>query len=200
MYEQFGSEYGEYEHFGAFEGPFSEAEEMELAAELLGVTSEAELDHVLGNIFKKVGGFVKKVASGPLGGILKAVAKKALPWVGGALGSLIPVPGVGTMVGRTLGTAAAGLLEGEWEGLSQEEAEFEVARKFVRVAGTAAQNLADTPPDASPITAAKAAFTAAAQQHAPGLLAGAVGAGTAGRRPKTGRWVRKPGKIVLLGV
>jgi hypothetical protein len=103
------------------------------------------------------------------------------------------------MVGRTLGTAAAGLLEGEWEGLSQEEAEFEVARKFVRVAGTAAQNLADTPPDASPITAAKAAFTAAAQQHAPGLLAGAVGAGTAGR-PKTGRWVRKPGKIVLLGV
>ena len=111
---------------------------MELAAELLGVTSEAELDHFLGKIFKKVGGFVKKVASGPLGGILKSVAKKALPFVGGALGSLIPIPGVGTMVGKTLGTGAAGLLEGEWKGLSQEEAEFEVARKFVKVAGTAA--------------------------------------------------------------
>jgi hypothetical protein len=68
MYEQFGSEYGEYEHFGAFEGPFSEAEEMELAAELLGVTSEAELDHFLGNIFKKVGASLRRWHRAPWAG------------------------------------------------------------------------------------------------------------------------------------
>src|SRR5215831_17390904 len=32
------------------ESPFSEAEEMELAAELLGISSEEELDHFLGKL------------------------------------------------------------------------------------------------------------------------------------------------------
>ncbi|HLG13288.1 MAG TPA: hypothetical protein VJH03_02030 [Blastocatellia bacterium] len=192
MFEYHESEYagGEFE---IQEGPFSEAEEMELAAELLGVTSEAELDHFLGKVFKRVGGFVKKVAASPLGGILKSVAKKALPFVGGALGSFIPIPGVGTMVGKALGTAASGLLEAE--GLSEEDREFEAARQFVRLAGAAAQNLAATPAGASPIAAAKSAFTAAARQHAPAL----VGAATAGGA-KTGRWVRKGPRIVLYGV
>ena len=82
--------------------PLNEVEELELAAELLSISSEEELDQFLGKLFKrvwkgvkKVGRFVGKVAS-PLGKVLKGIAKKALPFVGGALGSFIPIPGVGT--------------------------------------------------------------------------------------------------------
>ena len=52
---------------------------------------------------------IKKVASTvakPLGGMLKGLAQKALPFVGGALGSI--VPGVGTAIGTTVGTSSGG--------------------------------------------------------------------------------------------
>src|SRR5262249_17289427 len=106
--------YGEVAETGS---PFSEAEETELAYELLGVSSEEELDQFLGKLFKGVVRGIGKVASfagkalRPLGGILKGIAKKALPFVGGALGSLIPIPGVGTAVGSALGGALSKALE-----------------------------------------------------------------------------------------
>ena len=53
----------------------SEAEEVELAMELMAVSSEAEMEQFLGKVFKKVWGGIKKIAK-PLGGILKAVAKR----------------------------------------------------------------------------------------------------------------------------
>jgi hypothetical protein len=85
----------EFEGGSTFEGPFSEAEEMELASALLEVGDEAELDQFLGDLFKKasraVGGIIKSPIGKALGGMLKGVAKKALPMVGGALGSFIPV-------------------------------------------------------------------------------------------------------------
>ncbi len=68
-----------------FRGPFSDADEAELALELLQVTSETEFDGFLGNLFKKVwGGGIAPVGSkvtGPLRGLLKTVASKALPSV-----------------------------------------------------------------------------------------------------------------------
>ena len=89
-------EYGEAEWPGETgeTGVFSENEEMELAAELLGVASEQELDRFLGGLIKKasqaVGKFVKSPTGQALGGILKGAAKQALPVVGhGARG----VPG-----------------------------------------------------------------------------------------------------------
>lgn len=126
-------------------GPFSEEQEMELAMELLNVSSEEELDQFLGNVFKsawkgikKAGSAVSKVA-GPLGSVLKGVAKTALPFVGGALGSMIPIPGVGTAIGSMAGRALASALEAETEGMDEQEADMELARRFVRIAGTAAQ-------------------------------------------------------------
>src|SRR5262245_42480104 len=191
----------EFSGYAEAESPFTEAEEMAFAAELLGVTNDAELDQFLGNIFKKVGGIVGKVTKGPLGGILKGIAKKALPWVGGALGSFIPIPGVGTAVGSALGTAASKLFELNLEGISYEDQEFEVARRFVRLAGASAQNAAAAPPNASPQAVAKAALMAAAQNHAPGLLttAGAGIQAAAGGNGQSGRWVRHGRSIILFG-
>lgn len=179
------------------ESPFSEAEEAELAMELMAVVSEEELDQFLGKLFKgawkglkKVGSAIGRVA-GPLGGVLKGLAKKALPFVGGALGSLIPVPGVGTALGSALGSAVGNALEAEFEGLSEGEQEFEMARRFVRIAGTAAQQAArDGIDGGDPQAAARSAVLSAARRHLPRLAqAGAEG-----------QWVRRDGRIVVVGV
>src|SRR5579871_6330860 len=68
---------------GEMESPLSESEEIELASELLELGSEQELEQFLGNLFKgvsrAVGGFIKSPIGKALGGVLKNVAKKALP-------------------------------------------------------------------------------------------------------------------------
>ncbi|MCI0537239.1 MAG: hypothetical protein L0Z50_18645, partial [Verrucomicrobiales bacterium] len=117
-----GEVYGEI----GLESPFSEAEELELAAELLSVSSEEEMDQFLGGLFKKIGRGLKKAGRfigrkvlPVLGKGLKALGKAALPIVGKALGSFIPIPGVGTAIGGVLGKAAANALEMEFAELSQ---------------------------------------------------------------------------------
>ncbi|KQU74607.1 MULTISPECIES: hypothetical protein [unclassified Rhizobacter] len=183
----------EYEGEGEAGSPFSEAEEIALAAELLSVSSEAELEQFLGKLWKgvkKVAGTVSKIAK-PFSGVLKAVAKKALPFVGGALGSLIPIPGVGTALGTALGSAVSSALEMEFEGLELEDREFEMARRFVRIAGTAAQQATDSTAPAE----FEAAVAAAAQQHLPHFSGRALPG-----RPLGGRWTRRGAALVLHGV
>jgi hypothetical protein len=67
------------------ESPFSEEEELELAAELISVASEEDLDLFLGKVFKKIGRGIKK-GFRPLGRILKSVAKKHCRLSAGLLG------------------------------------------------------------------------------------------------------------------
>ena len=188
------------EYASDFEAPFDEVEELDLANELLSVASEEELDlfigKALGSAFKKIkrvaGKFVR-----PLGKVLKGVAKQALPFVGGALGSFIPIPGVGTAVGTALGGALSKALEAEMEGVAPEDREVEMAKRFVRVAGAAAQQVAAAPSNANPVETAKQAVAAAAQQQVPSF-ASARGAGSL--RGRRGRWVRRGSKIVVMGV
>lgn len=145
--------------------PFSPAQEHRLAMELLSVSNEAELEQFLGGMFKGIWNGVKKVAA-PLGGALKSVAKAALPMVGGALGSMIPIPGVGTALGTALGGAVSRALEMEFEGMLPDEMEYETARRFVRLAGTAAQLAGQG--DGS-MGSVRAALSEAARRHAPYL-------------------------------
>ncbi|HEX2094549.1 MAG TPA: hypothetical protein VHG28_19245 [Longimicrobiaceae bacterium] len=174
------------------EAVFDEVEEMELAAELLEVTDEQELEQFLGKLVKAagkaVGGFIKSPVGQALGGVLKNVAKTALPMAGAALGNLV-APGVGGAIGGKLASAAGQMFGLELEGMSPQDQEFEVARRIVRLAGSATQNAAQAPAGVPPVTVAKDAVLAAAQQHAPGLLGGAVAAGqgrcTCGRRSRS---------------
>ena len=207
----------EMEFEGEIESSLDEVEEMELAAELLAVSSEQELDQFLGKLFKRIGKGIRKIGKGlgrvvkPLGGMLKGIAKKALPFVGGALGSFIPIPGVGTAVGSALGSAASKLLEVDLEGMSPEDQEFELARRFVRFASTATAKAAGTPADADPRSAAIAAIKAAAQQlggstpqaeldEVPGATP-TVGSRTQVTAPRLrrGRWFRRGNTVVLVG-
>jgi hypothetical protein len=198
-YESEGEGEGEYEGEaewgGEYEGPFSEAEEIALATELLSVSSEAELDQFLGKFLKKAGRFIGRVAK-PFGSVLKAVAKKALPFVGGALGSLIPIPGVGTAVGTALGGALSKALEMEFSGLELEDREFEMARRFVRVAGTAAQQIGQAAATTDPQAAVQSAVAAAAQRHLRHFQSSA--ARDASPR-MSGRWIRRGGTLIVVG-
>jgi uncharacterized protein (DUF697 family) len=194
--DEYEDEYG-YEN----EGPLSDAEEMELAAELLEITSDEELDMFLGKVFRKVGRGVRKFARSSvgkqLGGILKGVAKKALPIAGGAIGSFF-APGVGTAIGSKLGAAASNLFELELEGMSPEDQEFEVARRYVRLAAEAAKQAANAPARMPPKAVANKAMTIAAQKHAPGLMNMSKN-GANGRRKPQGTWKRRGNTIVLYG-
>lgn len=186
------------------ESPFSEEEEMALAAELLEITDEQELDLFLGKLFKKAWRGIKKIGGKvlrPLGRVLKGVAKKALPFVGGALGSFIPIPGVGTALGSALGGALSRAFEMEFEGMSPDQQEFEMARRFVKVAGAAARKAAITPPTVTPLAAAKSAVISALKTQVPGM-AGLSGSVISSRIPTggSGRWMRRGRKIIVLGV
>src|SRR3954470_7286543 len=164
----------------------AEAEVAELAAELLEVTSEEELEEFLGKLASTVGrgakSFMKSGVGKAVGGALKSIAKTALPAVGGALGSFL-LPGVGTAIGAKLGSVASGLLEvGEAEALGEAEAEYEAAQRYVRFARSAYVNAARAPRNAPSRAVARAATVTAARRHAPGLLRDRGQDGGRGRR------------------
>jgi len=169
--------------------PFGEVEELELAAELMEVSDEGELDQFIGSLLRKAGraaGALLKTPIGrQIGGLVKGAIKKALPSVAAAIGNDFP-PAVDSAIGP------------------REDQEFEMARQLVRFAGSAASKATRMPRTALPHAAAKAAVSDAARRHLPGLLrpAGAVAMGTnAGSScgcSRTGRWIRHGGEIVVL--
>jgi hypothetical protein len=230
MNEVLGGAYGEVYEGGYQELPLPEVMEDELASRLLEIRSDQELDHFLGDLFKKVAGGLGKVIKGPvgqaLGGVLKQVAKQALPSLGTAVGGFFGGP-VGAALGSQLASTAGSAFGLEYEGLSGEDREFETARRYVRFAGEAAKKAAIAPPNADPTAVAKTALVDAAKTHAPGLLAtpdsgasamstgmgaragaaypGAAdcpscGGGTGYHHRRTGKWIRRGRHIVLLGV
>jgi hypothetical protein len=215
---EYESEYGEYEtEYGEYEGgalagsvispdlesPFSELEEMELASDLLEVTSEQEFEQFLADVFRSVGraagNLIRSDTGQALGGILKGslsdAAKQALPVLGRAIGDV--AGGYGD-IGAQAGSAAGSLLGLELEGLSAEDREFETARQLVRFVGSAANQVAAAPRNLPPAAAAGTAARRAAQIYAPGLVPRLQGRSTR-LWPRGGRWVRRGRTIVLFG-
>jgi len=159
--EQEAETYETYE--GSFEIPMTEAEEEVLAAELLSVSNEEEMDQFLGGLFKKITGAAGKFLrnGGPLAGALKGIAAKALPVLGGALGTAIPIPGLGTALGSAVGSAASRLLQseaGQMEQMEAEEQEEEIARRYIRLATSAIRRMARGRLPANPMAAATVAL------------------------------------------
>jgi hypothetical protein len=169
--------------FDNHEGPFSEGQELELAAELLGVSEEAELDQFLGKLFKKVAPVVGKILNTQPGqalkGLLKDTAKKSLPLLGQAVGGYYGGPKWDS-IGGQLGNVAGQIFGLELEGMSPEDGELEVAKRFVRLAGDAASQVAQTAGSGAPQQVAKSALAAAARTHAPGLLRAPNGTSSTG--------------------
>jgi hypothetical protein len=134
--------------------PFNNAEEMKLALELLRVTSEAELERFLGELFRKAWRGIEPVGSkiiGPLRVFLKTVAKKALPSVTTAAGTSFGKPRDDAIAGN-LGSLVSDALEAEVAGMTATDPDLEKCRQllekylgFVRFAGKAAMAAASAP-------------------------------------------------------
>ena len=156
---------------------FNETQEMELAAELLEVSSNEELDRFLGGLIGKVGGLLGRAVRSPvgraIGGVLKQTARTALPNIGRAAASAIS-PGLGDL-GAQAGQALGSIFGLELEGLSNEDREFEVARRFVRFAGSTAKRSLTAPPSRDPRRTARRAASQAARRFAPGLMSNLSG-------------------------
>lgn len=194
---------------GEQEAVFSEEEEMTLAAEMLEIQDEAQLDEFLGKLVRRATRAVKGFVASPVGkhlvGILRGAAKRALPIVGTAVGGAFGGP-AGAALGGKLATGAGQLFGLELEGLSPEDQEYEVARRYVRFAGTAARNTAAAGGSAPPAAATTGAV-AAARRHAPGYLRGRRPVGAGGPhdprhrgcscKAQGGRWFRRGRYIVL---
>jgi hypothetical protein len=188
--------------------PFSEEEEMALAAELLEVQDEAQLEEFLGKLVRRAVRTVRNFAATPVGkrlvGVLRGAAKRALPILGTAAGGMLGGP-AGAALGGKLAAGAGQIFGLELEGLSPEDQEYEVARRYVRFAGAAARTTAAGGTNAPP-AAAIAGATAAARRHAPGYLRGGgpgarpqVGQGRTCRcRSPRGQWFRRGRYIVVV--
>jgi hypothetical protein len=195
---------------------FGETENMELASELLEVSSEAELENFLGDLVAKAGQSLGQFVGSPEGkalvGVLKGAARKVLPTLGASVGRYLGGD-TGAKFGSQAASAAGRAFGLELEGLSNEDREFEVARRYVNFAGEAVRNLAENPMRGQselatglPVKAAMEAALAAARSHAPGLAHMTIGMApnpsspAAGGKGGSGRWIRHGSKIILLGV
>ena len=159
---------------------------MELAHELLEITSEEELEEFLGKLVsgvaKGASSFMKSGVGKAIGGVLRNVAKTALPMVGSAIGSFV-APGVGTAIGGKLGSMASKLLEAEeLETMGESEAELEAARRYVRWANGTVRNAMRAPSGVPPRTVARSAAVSSARRYAPTLRPPATCGATSGAR------------------
>jgi len=173
---------------------FTEEEEISLASELLSISSDRELDHFLGGFLKKIrnSGAFKN-----LGGILKKVAKVALPIAGKAAGAFFGGP-VGASIGGSLGKAASSMFEINTEGMTAEEQDFEVARRFIRFANAASTAVARIPDGKANDSTVKQVVKDVAKKHAPGLFRTQPTSRYYGGQ--SGRWVRRGNKVILYGI
>jgi hypothetical protein len=166
--------------------PFNNAEEMELALELLRVTNEAGLERFVGELFKKAWRGIQPVGSkiiGPLSVLLKSVAKKALPSVATAAGTSFGKPKDDVIAGN-LGSLVSQALEAEVAGMTATDRDLEKCRqllekhlRFVRFAGKAAMAAASAPAGVNPIAAAKRSLADSANEK---LTRKAASAGLSG--------------------
>ena len=165
---------------------FSEDEELELASELLEISSQRDLDlyvdRLIGRASRAAGAVIPDPVQHDLGDIFKGIAKTLLPIAGGALGFFAGGP-AGAALGGSLASAAGHALGLELEGLSPEDAEFEAARQFVRFAGSAVKKAlgADSPQQT------QLAVQRAAETHAPGLTEMVAGSSSAPRAGQESR-------------
>jgi hypothetical protein len=152
--------------------------EMDFAARLLEARSADELGAVLSDLVAAIDGGRRLAVRGPVLRVLRRAARMVFPLNA-------------TRAPADLKRKAAGVFGMELEGLSPEDKEFEVARRFVRLAADAArQAMARAARPAG--QAVQQALVQSARRNAPGLLrAGAA-------RASHGTWRRHGGVIEVL--
>jgi hypothetical protein len=196
-------------------GELTEAQEMELASQFLEVASEEELEEFLGDLWNRT----KAAASGAYDAAgraynsdlvqrhvipaLKSAGRTFGPGLAGKAADRL-LPGSGRVVEPVAQWAADRWLKEELEGLSAEDREFEIARRYIRFAIDALQRALEAPPRVPQPVAAQIAVAEAARTHAPGLVpvvpelvSGAAAGNGSNGGGSSGRWVRRGSSIVI---
>ena len=113
----------------------------ELAAELLDVTSESELERFLGRVAaetaRRVGGRLPAGTGRALAADLRRTAERTLPTLATVLGDQLE-PGAGPLAAER----AARMYGLELEGMSPEDRDYEIARQFLHFAQATAARAA----------------------------------------------------------
>lgn len=175
--------------------------ELASAADLLEVASESELKDYLADLIGKVATAGRALVSTPQGRAvrdalrfaLQNAAHGALPLPQGALGGPV-IDALSRTSTAALKKHAARMFGLELEGLSPEDQEFELARRFVRFAAAtvseAEEALSHQPgmPPAAAHATVQTALAQAAHRTAPGLLKHSA---------RQGRWQRLGNRIVV---
>jgi hypothetical protein len=180
--------------------PLDESDEYALAAELLEVYREADLEKFLFKLISRAGADGQRLARSPVARVLVGLLRKAAGVILRPIRRRVrALPGLAAPVWRTdpLLISEAGRAFGlELEGLSPEDKEFALARQFVRFASEAVRTASRL--KGEPRAVAYSALRRAARRFAPGLLA-RLGAPLRAQAAATaGRWVRRNGQIVVL--
>lgn len=207
-----------HEIYDDYEYADDEDEELALATELLDLESDEELNEFLGSIFKRVAKKVKSVAKKIRGrrgrsrkkrlrwrrfgrgmkklyGMHRKVSKIAIPIVGRILGAKYGGP-----MGARLGGAAGDMIAKNGlflEGMSPEDQQLEIARRYVRASKDAAQQILTADPRLSDRTIIKSAIKRS-RRHFPNQWQKRPWLGKQLRR--NGQWYRKGRKIILTGI
>jgi hypothetical protein len=144
-----------------------------LAAELLDVTNEAELEGFLGRVVaataRGVGGRLPAGTGRSLVAALRRTAERTLPALATLLGDPMGPPAGAEPSAAATAARVYGL---ELEGMSAEDRDYEIARQFLRFAQSATARAATAPASAAE------AVAGAAREYAPGLRAADHGAAT----------------------
>jgi hypothetical protein len=137
--------------FDSSDLPFADRDVDEFAVRLINSRSPGERDHLIGAILThaaiQAGAPLSASEGRALGGLLKSIAGQGF---------------ARRRPGRALGL--------ELEAYEHEELEYEAARRFVRLAGHAAQHCVEEPLPIPPRTSARAALAAGAEIYAPPLV------------------------------
>jgi hypothetical protein len=153
--------------------------EMSFAARLLEAETPARLASVLKDLVARGG--ASAPLSAPIVGVLQRAARMVFPL------DATRAPG-------DVKRKASAIFGMELEGLSPEDKEFELARRFVRLAGDAVAQ-ARSRSGQEPAHAVQMALLQASRKHAPGLLR--QRAQTA-QTASAGRWRRRGNRIEVL--
>src|SRR5215470_17631358 len=165
----------------------AETAELELATQLLDVSSEQQLDRFIGDLVRSGAGalsdFTRTREGRQLAGILKKAAGRVLPVlgraagraVGGAVSSVTGGPRgsyqrTGERIGGSVGALAKRCFGLELEGLSAEDQEFEVARRFVQFARDAVRECLRRLGTGPARQVSRQAVASAGRRLAPGLV------------------------------
>ncbi len=187
-FENFELENFELENFemsGEFNEVLNEALQHELAAELLEVRDEQELDRYLGKLITTASGALGRAIRSPIGqaigGNLKKAAKQFLPKA---------VGGFGGKLGENLASALTTKL-----GLNTGD-RADGARIFVNAAANAVNMATNGNASPDPHVAAQNAVNQALR----GTRGSSANQGSSAVHGQSGRWFRRGNRVILYGI